>query len=86
MQDPQESMTSSLYCGKTLGTYSLISVYLLTAPPTGLGRGFGSDAPLASLTLGGLLWLSGLLHRGLSSSGCSGLLGWAVWRWCLDLG
>lgn len=61
-------------------------MHLLAAPTTGLGRGLGPDAPLASLTLGGLLGLSGLLYGGLCSSGCSRLLGGAVWRRRLDLG
>ena len=46
----------------------------------GLGGGFGPDAPLASLTLGGLLGLSGL-HRSVGR-----LLGGAVGGGRLDLG
>lgn len=57
---------------------------LLVASSAGLGWSFGSDAALASLTLGGLLGLSGLLSRGLSRGGC-GLLGGAMWGRSLDL-
>lgn len=58
---------------------------LLAAPPAGLGRRFSSDAPLASLILGWLLGLSGLLHRRLCSRGGSRLLSGAVRRRRLDL-
>lgn len=59
------SVLSHLYCRKRSGEFSFISVCLLAASSAGLGRSFGPDATLASLTLCGLLGLSGLLHRGL---------------------
>lgn len=72
------------------GTVTIQSCHIWTAgtsaaPPAGFGRSFGSDATLASLTFGGLLGLSGLLHRGFGSRRWSGLLGGAVWRGRLDL-
>lgn len=79
------SITSvRVYCRKR--PQIQFSVCLLAAPPAGLGRSFGPDAALASLTLGGLLGLSGLLRWGLGSRGCRGLLGGAVGRRRLDLG
>lgn len=55
---------------------------LAAAPPSGLGRRLGPDAPLATLTLGGLLALSSLDRR----LGRHLLLGGAVRRRGLDLG
>lgn len=66
--------------------FGFIGVRFLVAPPAGLGRSFGPHATLASLTLGRLLGLSGLLHRGLCSRGRRSLLGGAVRRRGLDLG
>jgi len=61
-------------------------VRLLNASPAGLGGSFGPDAALPSLTLRGLLGLSGLLHWGLCRRGRGGLLGGAVGGRRLDLG
>lgn len=58
----------------------------LAAPSAGFGGSLGSARALPSLTLGGLLWLSRLLRRGLCGGGGGGLLGGAVWRRRLDLG